>query len=451
VELTYYSIFSYDYRKEINTSNALGTGGALVLAYAQLMKEVWLGSEITLTPKEFKHDLERFAPQFAGGYQHDAQEFLSFLLDGIHEDLNRVINKPFIEDVKGDGTNDENDSMKSWQNYLMRNKSIIVDIFQGQLRCTLQCKVCSHKVVKFDPFMYLSLPLSSQTTSLDDCLKLFCREESLTGDNQWYCSMCKKHVDATTRTDLWTLPPILIVHLKRFKQDPVSGRFSKLNQSIRIKLRGWDLDGVVARQTMASPVYNLYAVSNHIGSFGSGHYTAYAINRVDNEWYDFNDSCATKISETQVSTNDDAYVLFFNRVVDDLDHEDEEDADRSLDADNSNSSLLSPVIVRQSVNRPEHWPHLMTDEALRNYKRPATSSPVPTRTRKSIDELELKRNSKQNDPLEHEFDQQTQEMLTADFTPEKITDTVISSIGMDENHMLNERDSYETFQAPANQ
>jgi ubiquitin carboxyl-terminal hydrolase 8 len=351
----------------------LGTSGALVIAYAELMKEIWLGSDSVLTPKEFKYKLEQFAPQFAGGSQQDAQEFLSFLLDGIHEDLNRVQKKPYIEDVEGDGNKDEADSMKAWQNYLMRNKSVVVDIFQGQLRTTLQCTECSRKVVKFDPFMYLSLPLSKETNTLDDCLNLFCQEESLHGDNQWYCSTCKKHVNATTRTDLWTLPPILIVHLKRFKQDPRTGTCSKLKQSIKIKLKGWDLDDVVARQTMSSPVYDLYAVSNHLGNFGSGHYTAYAINRVDDLWYDFNDSRATKISDEHVAKNDDAYVLFFNRVVDTFDgaSDDEGDADASV------GSSRAPVIVRQSINRPEHWPHLMTDEALRNYKRPVSVQPVP--------------------------------------------------------------------------
>jgi len=334
------------------------------------MKEAWLGSRSVVSPKDFKRKLARFAPRFAGTRQHDAQEFLSFLLDGIHEDLNLVIKKPYIEDIEGDGTNDEKVSMKSWQNYLMRNKSIIVDIFQGQLKCTLKCKVCSNLVVKFDPFMYLSLPLSNETKTLDDCLKLFCEEESLTGDNQWYCPKCKKHVDATMRTDLWTLPPILIVHLKRFKQDSRFGRCSKNKQHIQVKLRGWDLDTFVSRQTLSSPVYDLYAVSNHMGSVGGGHYTAYAKNRVDNEWYHFNDSRATKISQSTVANNEDAYVLFFNRVVDSLD-------DQSLENGDVATSR-APIIVRQSINRPEHWPHLMTDEALRNYKRPHLTLPVPS-------------------------------------------------------------------------
>ena len=65
---------------------------------------------------------------------------LAFLLDGIHEDLNRVRKKPYIEDEDCDGTNDEGDAITAWSHYLQRNRSIVVDLFQGQLRSTMTCR-----------------------------------------------------------------------------------------------------------------------------------------------------------------------------------------------------------------------------------------------------------------------------------------------------------------------
>jgi ubiquitin C-terminal hydrolase len=82
IPLTDYFL-GYDYRSEINKNNVLGTGGKLVTAYAELIKSVWLGNMAVVTPKSFKKRLEKFAPQFADGRQHDAHEVLSFLLDGI--------------------------------------------------------------------------------------------------------------------------------------------------------------------------------------------------------------------------------------------------------------------------------------------------------------------------------------------------------------------------------
>jgi ubiquitin carboxyl-terminal hydrolase 8 len=376
----------FDYKKEINSSNVLGTSGQLATSYARLMKHIWLGYSSIINPIQFKRKLEHFAPRFSGGHQQDAQELLAFLLDGIHEDLNRVVHKPYVEDVEGDGTNDEVNAMVAWERYLLRNKSVVVDVFQGQLRNTLVCSQCSHKSVKFDPFMYLSLPIDElHSHTLDDCLSLFCREEILTNDNQWYCPECKKHVDATKTFHLWTLPPILIVHLKRFKQNTVTGRFSKIDHGIDYPIRNWNLSHAVkctSTYNKGEPLlYDLFAVTNHFGGFGSGHYTAYAMNRVDDQWYHFNDSYATLISEDLVgnNNNDAAYVLFYNRIIgisnntatipEDYEIPSEQQADHRR-------SMFSrvPVIFRQSLNRPEHWPQLQSEDVLRNYKRPVVAS-----------------------------------------------------------------------------
>ena len=52
--------------------------------------------------------------------------------------------------------------METWKNHLQRNKSVIVDLFQGQLKSTLQCLVCNYKSTKFDCLMYLSVPIASK-------------------------------------------------------------------------------------------------------------------------------------------------------------------------------------------------------------------------------------------------------------------------------------------------
>ena len=49
----------------------------------------------------------KYAPRFNGFQQHDSQELLSFLLDGLHEDLNRVHDKPYVELKDSDGRPDE--------------------------------------------------------------------------------------------------------------------------------------------------------------------------------------------------------------------------------------------------------------------------------------------------------------------------------------------------------
>ena len=68
---------------------------------------------------------------------------MAFLLDGLHEDLNRIKKKPYVEVKDGSGRPDAQVAAESWQNYLKRNSSIIVDIFHGLLKSTLVCPDCS--------------------------------------------------------------------------------------------------------------------------------------------------------------------------------------------------------------------------------------------------------------------------------------------------------------------
>jgi ubiquitin carboxyl-terminal hydrolase 4/11/15 len=54
----------------------------------------------------FQISVGRFAPQFSGYQQQDAQELMAFLLDGLHEDLNRIKKKPYIELKEDEGRPD---------------------------------------------------------------------------------------------------------------------------------------------------------------------------------------------------------------------------------------------------------------------------------------------------------------------------------------------------------
>ncbi|KAK3228187.1 hypothetical protein Dsin_008049 [Dipteronia sinensis] len=156
--------FLQDYNDEINTDNPLGMHGELALAFGELLRKLWSAGRTAVAPRAFKGKLARFAPQFSGYNQHDSQELLAFLLDGMHEDLNRVKRKPYIEMKDSDGRPDEEVANECWKNHKARNDSLIVDTFQGQYKSTLVCPDCSKISITFDPFMYLTLPLPSTVT-----------------------------------------------------------------------------------------------------------------------------------------------------------------------------------------------------------------------------------------------------------------------------------------------
>uniref|UniRef100_A0A4W3I552 Ubiquitin carboxyl-terminal hydrolase n=1 Tax=Callorhinchus milii TaxID=7868 RepID=A0A4W3I552_CALMI len=156
--LTEYFV-SDEYMDELNNDNPLGMRGEIANAYADLIKQMWSGKYSYVTPRAFKTQVGRFAPQFSGYQQQDSQELLAFLLDGLHEDLNRIRKKPYIQLKDAEGRPDEVVAKEAWENHRKRNDSIIVDIFHGLFKSTLVCPECSKVSVTFDPFCYLTLPL----------------------------------------------------------------------------------------------------------------------------------------------------------------------------------------------------------------------------------------------------------------------------------------------------
>uniref|UniRef100_A0A4W6FJH8 Ubiquitin carboxyl-terminal hydrolase 15 n=1 Tax=Lates calcarifer TaxID=8187 RepID=A0A4W6FJH8_LATCA len=147
------------YTDELNEDNPLGMKGEIARAYAELIKQLWSGKYSYVTPRPFKTQVGRFAPQFSGYQQQDSHELLAFLLDGLHEDLNRIRKKPYIQLKDANGRPDKVVAEEAWENHIKRNDSIIVDIFHGLFKSTLVCPDCSKVSVTFDPFCYLTLPL----------------------------------------------------------------------------------------------------------------------------------------------------------------------------------------------------------------------------------------------------------------------------------------------------
>jgi len=143
--------------------------GAIAEGFGALLRRIWSDSSTTTSysPREFKQALQRFAPQFIGYQQHDSQELVAFLLDGLHEDLNRIVKKPYVEKPDWEGGGDKELvelANASWDGYLKRNDSVIVDLFQGQYKSTLVCPECE-KVRKRCVTVELGLTLVSRSLS----------------------------------------------------------------------------------------------------------------------------------------------------------------------------------------------------------------------------------------------------------------------------------------------
>ena len=160
-DLTKYFLLDL-YENDINLDNKLGSGGKIAAIYRKLLEDLWKGDENAINPSYFKSIFAQFVRKFSGYAQQDSNEFLIYLLDKIHEDLNSITTKPYIEiEEKGKDESDEEASKRWWEKHLLRENSIIVDLFHGQFKSTITCNYCNRIAVNFDSYMFLSLPIPS--------------------------------------------------------------------------------------------------------------------------------------------------------------------------------------------------------------------------------------------------------------------------------------------------
>ena len=152
-------ILSGNYVQDINRDNILGSKGLLVDEYVQLVKEMWWGTSSSVSPWGVKKAFGDFAKQFVGFFQQDSQEMLGYLIDGIHEDLNRIKTKPYIEDPDSDQINEKELAERYWEKHTKRNDSIVVDLMHGQYRSKVKCPDCGYISKTFDPFLMVTLPI----------------------------------------------------------------------------------------------------------------------------------------------------------------------------------------------------------------------------------------------------------------------------------------------------
>lgn len=308
--------FKKHYQQDLNEDHA-PTKGRLAKAFGQLIIDMWSKRDDEyITPSLLKAEVQKYAVRFSGYHQQDAQEFLRFFIEGVHDDLNSVKRKPVYSAPDDSSMKDCKKSEIYWERYLSREKSMIQDLFVGQLKSTLTCTVCEHRSVTYDPFWDLSLPIPSRTKTEDinitRCFRAFTQEEILDGDEKPTCEKCKKRRKCTKRFLIEIFPKILVIHLKRFSGTRYRTKLdTKVSFPLELSLSSFAANSHGSEKQ--SPVYSLYGVSNHMGGTHGGHYTAYCKHPDTERWHGYNDSRVSEITANKLVSSS-AYVLFYELV-----------------------------------------------------------------------------------------------------------------------------------------
>ena len=146
--------------------------------------------------------------------------------------------------------------------------------------------------------------------TLDDLLEYFCSDEHLEKGNEWKCGNCKNKVNITKKFSIFYVPRLLIICLKRFSKSGYYG-YDKNNVLIEFPIENLDMGKYICGPDKEHSKYDLFAVSQHYGGTGGGHYTAVCKN-IDGNWYSYNDS-SVSLASASSAVSSAAYVLFYRR------------------------------------------------------------------------------------------------------------------------------------------
>ncbi|CAF3746830.1 unnamed protein product [Rotaria socialis] len=365
--------------------NPFDSCGEMTGAYAEL---IWnmrrtdrrdLDYNRSFKPTRMKETIGYFSPSFATSDQQDAQEFITFLLDAIHEELkeknkanrNTIVQKLFFGTLQSKVTCLKCNHVKSTTNYIsflpislnhqqrrflvnfvtkdgtqertminvnrdgrvgdlvqqflefyhlshLFNRIIVIGgLSEGQLQFdTLLKQLSEDEVTLIEHDDYIIRMESNRFDAeinklrLEECLQGFISLEEL--DDLWFCQekTCEQSTTATKQLRFNSLPRVAIIQLKRFSYS--NGLRRKLDTFVDYPTDELDLSDLLSSSNKEKAIYDLIAVSNHIGSISSGHYTAYARQEPNvDEWYEFDDAYVSKIHSTCKIVSKDAYLLFY--------------------------------------------------------------------------------------------------------------------------------------------
>ncbi|KAF4110581.1 ubiquitin carboxyl-terminal hydrolase 10 isoform X1 [Onychostoma macrolepis] len=278
------------------------------------------------------------------GRQEDAEEYLGFTLNGLHEEMlalkklispqeektptpNGPESQPGVEEDPAE--KEEEGSDDEWEQVGPRNKTSITrqadfirtpitDIFGGHIRSVVY-QQSSKESATLQPFFTLQLDIQSEKIrTVQEALEILVARESVQG----YTTKSKQEIEISRRVTLEELPPVLVLHLKRFVFEKTGG-CQKLIKNIDYPV---DLEiskdllspGVRGKTLKGQRTYRLFAVVYHHGNSATGgHYTTDVFHIGLNGWLRIDDQAVKIINQHQVvkqTAERTAYLLYYRRV-----------------------------------------------------------------------------------------------------------------------------------------
>ena len=334
-----YNPYLYEYLRENYHTRHLNQDTVpeihnFISAWRQILCDFWDHNDCVIQPVGFFKSFQQLCiakekKELIGFRQNDAEEFMQFFIDSLHEAISIKIPKSSII-VKGDVTNPTDRLMQNYCEYYSEYQtkeglSPIKQQYGGMYCSSITNSYDDDASNSFEPFVYVNLVIDGlkKKESILNAFEQFTKPEKLDG----YKSEDNPKPETTEfhkKISFISLPEYLIVVLKRFSFDMSTGHPSKVNTVLSIPTH-LDMAPYCVGYENKHTKYSLNAICNHTGGIRGGHYYAYVKNisdggktENDHSWILYNDSCYREVKKEAMNKEEllsaDAYILFYHRI-----------------------------------------------------------------------------------------------------------------------------------------
>ncbi|XP_039298616.1 ubiquitin carboxyl-terminal hydrolase 33 [Nilaparvata lugens] len=288
-------------------------------------------------PSRLLRPVRQENPTFQVGNQQDTAEFLTILLNLLHQELKTSVpqdtDKSIISDLF-DGeiyscvqcltcnkAHDKASKDRTWMSE-QHDTSRVISV---QIPSLEDLKVISEIATKYSTldnckemfrftkgwFDWMSslIPFRRRCVSLHNCLEAFFCVGELKDENMYRCRKCHTARDGITFSKIKQLPEVLCINLKRFLPES-----TKITEQVSFPITELDMTPYVHSECLSEiKTYDLMATICHKGnSLNSGHYICYGLHEEKKIWFEYDDLRVTKVTEDKVASCE-AYLLFYRK------------------------------------------------------------------------------------------------------------------------------------------
>ena len=315
-KLTYFFLNSDTKTKLIVNPNKY----PLSSAYLTVIENLWQNKIANkyYSPKEFKEIISEMNPLFKGIQANDSKDLVIFLLETMHNELNRVDNNISMID-----NSDENDDQRNYE-IMFKNftsffkkkyNSPISHLFYGMFNSIMNCQFCHVITYNVQCFNIVIFPLQkvkefkmklTNEVNIFECFEYYQRPEYI-GGRTYYCNYCRQMVDTVNTSIFLYCPKIIVINLNRGHG---------LEFDIKLNFDEYiDISNYVYYKDNSPTYYELIGIVTHFGpSSMSGHFIAFCKSFGNQQWYKYNDAIVDPCTFEEAKNTGVPYILFYSYI-----------------------------------------------------------------------------------------------------------------------------------------